>query len=46
MQVPRGSSTMVEHKPHHPKVKGSSLKVPEAVFLALCDPSMNELWAT
>ncbi len=24
MQVPRGSSTMVEHSPHNPEVKGSS----------------------
>jgi hypothetical protein len=31
---------MVENSPHYTKVYGLS---PEAVFLVMCDPSMNEL---
>ncbi len=31
---------MVEISPHHPKVQGLST---EAVFLVVCDPSMNEV---
>ncbi len=26
--------------------KVSSLKIPEPVFVVMCDPPMNELWAT
>jgi hypothetical protein len=36
-------STVVEHLAHYPKIKSLN---PEASFLVVCDPSMNELWVT
>ncbi len=36
----RGSRTLVEHSTHDHVVQALS---PEAVFLVMCDPSMNEL---
>jgi hypothetical protein len=36
-------SAMVEELPQHPMVEGLSQATAEAVFLVVCDPSMNEL---